>query len=354
MLGFFKRRKEAKAMADVGRAFVASVGDDAAADINKLFDVIIQSNDEFLEAFKERLVGVGMAPGISPKQEAEIELSAAMDNWNEQREELRHHGEKFLESVFEIAETIDATDQIRGLVDKRWGDVDLAFKAQMVIAFGEATEGLSEEPNPCFDIETASLGAIIFEIVNKPGQVPTQELIQYYHRLVDIACFDNHISDEDQQTAKKAAEALKADVLAGFADNPDAMEAFIEASDNHMDNLPFYGRGSLQWLATEHAITATQHIDFIAQPEFADLLPAHLTILDDGTINDIRYPVVRSLIKARRVSPDQSDTQTLSSLIAKSDRSLDILLKADELRILRAADQDYAATEALVAKIMNS
>jgi hypothetical protein len=356
MFGFLKRRKEAKAMAEIGRAYVGTVGDEVATDLNKFFDAIGQADDELIELAKARFAGVGLAEGLSPKQEAEIELQAAMDQWNETRVNLREQGEQFLANVFQIASAVDASAQMREVVDKRWADADLNFKAKMVIAFGEATEGLSETPNPSFNVETASLAAIVTRILNNPRgtQIDARELIQYYRRLVDIAWFDNHVTDEERDTAEKAATAMKADILKSFEDNPAASKAFIEASDCQMENLLFYGRGSLTWLAEEQGITAAQHVDFIVQPEFAHLVPAHLTMLSDETMATTRYPVMKALIAARRSSPDQSDAHSLYALHQKGDRSIEILLKADELKVLKATVQDYPAVEAMVARIMSS
>lgn len=353
MLGFFKRRKEAKTMAEIGRAYVGSVGDGVANDINKFFDAISQADAEMLELVKGRLAGVGFAEGISPKQESEIELQAAMDQWRETRVNLRQQSETFLANAFDIAKAIDATDQMREVVDKRWADADTNFQAQMVIAFGEATEGMGDTPSPGFVVEQADVNAIIVRIMNAPnGTLPSRELIGFYRRLVDIAWFDNHVSDEHRQLAEKTLTVLKTDILASM--EPEAQKAFIEASDNQMEGIPFFGQGSLQWIMQEQGVTAAELVDFIVRPEFAHLLPTHLTMLEDDVLNNIRYPVLRSLIKARRTTSDQSDTRSLFRLLQHGDRAIDILLKADELKTLRGAEKDYPSAEAVVAKIMNS
>lgn len=141
MLDFLKRRKQAKAMAAVGKAYVESVGDDMATDLNKWFEAVAAVDDEFLSGFNERLTQLESVDGMTSKEVAEIELAAMMDNWNAYRLTLREREIEFLSGVRELAGAINATDEIEQIIRERWADADLSYKARVVISFGEATQG---------------------------------------------------------------------------------------------------------------------------------------------------------------------------------------------------------------------
>ena len=141
MLDFLRRRKEAKAMAAVGQAYVESVGDDMAADLNKWFEAVAAVDNEFLSGFNERMTQLESVDGMTSKEFAENELAAMMDNWNACRLTLRQREIEFLSGVRELAGAINASDEIEKTIRERWAAADLSYKAQVVLSFGEATEG---------------------------------------------------------------------------------------------------------------------------------------------------------------------------------------------------------------------
>jgi hypothetical protein len=67
-------------------------------------------------------------------------------------------------------------------------------------------------------------------------------------------------------------------------------------------------------------------VEFVTQPQFSDLLPTYLSVLDDQTINQIRNGMVRALINARRERPEDSEFKVLNDMVRAGDRSLNILL----------------------------
>jgi hypothetical protein len=148
------------------------------------------------------------------------------------------------------------------------------------------------------------------------------------------------------------AEAFRSDITVGLSHDTEALEAFLEGADAHADNVQFYGVGSLHWLTEEHNISAAQMIPFIVQKQWADLLPTFLTMMDDDVINNIRAEVLNELVWARRPDPNQSDADVIYELAMRPDRSVEILLKTDELRIARNLPNDRNAVEELTATFM--
>ncbi|WP_394999028.1 hypothetical protein [Sphingomonas sp.] len=219
MFGFLKRRKDAEAMEAIGRAYASTVGDQVGSDTNKWFASVSERDAHVLEGFKIRLVGVGNAAGLSPAQETEIELQAFLDYWKEDRIEFRAKGDAFLAGVFEIGDALDAGDEFRDLVAKRWLDADLQFKVQALAIYEEFTENLSDTINPShsntnLDFKNADAFQITEAIRHFPDDALNRsQLSEFYQRLVDIEWFDNYVSDEERELARKMTGPLKATIL---------------------------------------------------------------------------------------------------------------------------------------------
>jgi hypothetical protein len=182
--------------------------------------------------------------------------------------------------------------------------------------------------------------------------VSAQSFIHIYPRLYDIAWFDHHVPEAERKFAAEMAEAIRYDITAGLSHDAEALEAFLEGADAHADSVQFYGVGSLQWLTEEHNVTAAQLIPFIVQRQWTDLLPTFLTMMDDDVLNDIRAEVLNELVWARRADQSQSDADVIYELAIRPDRSVEILLKTDELRIARNLPHDRSAVEKLTATFM--
>ena len=181
------------------------------------------------------------------------------------------------------------------------------------------------------------------------GGVPSHTSIKAYFRLLAISMFDHHVEQDERELAAKLATAVRADLEAFLSDNPSGLRTFREAADFEFDQVHFSGVGSLQWLLEEHEITTENLVEFVVQPQFSDLLPTYLSVLDDQTINQIRNGMVRALINARRQSPEDSEFRVLDDMVRSGDRSLNILLKTNELETIRKSN---TSPEALIAAAM--
>lgn len=143
MFGFLKRKRAEKDWAKVGKAYASSVGDGIGDNLNEWFARVRHRDDHTLEGFRMRMAGLGHHNSLTLKEEASVELNAFIEHVNELRNEQKEQGELFMQPSLEIAESIDATKEIRELIDKRWSDEDFGFKQRIAIVYGNAIENLN-------------------------------------------------------------------------------------------------------------------------------------------------------------------------------------------------------------------
>ena len=217
-----------------------------------------------------------------------------------------------------------------------------------------AQSSQASAPQLALNIGEMDLAEVVGLIGSFGNDAPVAQLISIYRRLYEIGFFEHGLTEDERTLALRLCDGLQVDIEASLDGNPEALEAFREAVDDHADKVQFYGFGSLQWIMDEHAVGADQLIPFAVMPEFADLLPTYLTMLPDDVMIGVRGEILRHLIRARRKRTDQSDVRVLHSLVIEADRAAAILLRTDEFRMMQNMAEDYQAAEAFVASLMNS
>ena len=196
------------------------------------------------------------------------------------------------------------------------------------------------------DVGAMTLTEVLAHIPSLENPV-FNEMSQAYRRLIDIGLFEHGYVDADRRVALQIADALKLDIIASCEGQPGGAEAFEEASAYHIGQARYYGFGSLQWFIDDAAIGASDLVDFVVRPEFADLLSDYLAMQPAETLAEVRFAFVRAMIAARREHADQTDLQVLFELVAAPDPAIGMLLPESELAIIRNAPGEYDAANLL-------
>nr|WP_166178543.1 hypothetical protein [Altererythrobacter segetis] len=174
------------------------------------------------------------------------------------------------------------------------------------------------------------------------GEAKAVDTIGIFRRLTQLALFEQGIPDQERNAALEIATALHSDIETSLAHDPEALEAFQEAADFHLNQARHFGYGSLQWRLQKQKIEANQLIEFIARPDHAELLPDFLEMMEPSDIAEFRAALLGQMGNLR--SRDGEDTvDTLSRLAINGDGSMTMLLSGPELSALRNAPNDRPA-----------
>lgn len=159
---------------------------------------------------------------------------------------------------------------------------------------------------------------------------PATEMIAAFRRLTDLALFEHGVPSAERDAALDVAAAIHSDIQASMAEDPEALAAFEEAADFHLNQARLHGYGSLHWLMEEQQVESAQVIDFIATPEHAERLPAYLEMIEPEVISEIRAALLAAMARLR-AADGETAVATLARLALENDGAITMLLSGPEL-----------------------
>jgi hypothetical protein len=116
-------------------------------------------------------------------------------------------------------------------------------------------------------------------------------------RLYEIALYDNHVPDEHRAAALELIETLKLTVERSLT--PEVIKAYRDANTFMESKVHSLGVGSLAWLIQEYSIPPHEIVNFIAKPEYKNLLEDFLLTISPELADKIKLELYE------RNSPDQ-------------------------------------------------
>jgi hypothetical protein len=199
-------------------------------------------------------------------------------------------------------------------------------------------------------IEEMSIPEIAEFLQRMSEPMPAKELIHVARRVADIALFERDVPERERAVALNLLPALDADIEAGLAAQPGAVEAYRDAVLVHRGAARHYGFGSLQWLMDERAMQPAEVIPFLARVEHAELLPAYLEMLEPEVIHEIRGTLLQEM-SAARGRDGERPIDALSRLATNGDGALTMLLDGRQLGALVRARVHPEAAHAMLAEL---
>lgn len=183
------------------------------------------------------------------------------------------------------------------------------------------------------------------------GAAEARTLVGAMKRLYEISLYEHHVPVEQRAAAFKLYEAIKADLEASLATNPEALRAVQDANQFMEATVRLAGIGSLGWLIEENRVPAAEIVPYIMRREHATLLADFLTTLDADTIQNVKPALVRELVLSRRPAGGVGAVALLHGLIANADPAAMAIFSAPERTALLGVPDDYMAGRAVLVAL---
>ena len=363
MFGFGKRRRQEKANQEA-LAIGEQVTERVNAALSEWREASLEIRRALLdESYAERIVALQPTDELSFETLAEIEALALMKNWLETASD---YGVEFVQRLdrdtLDCIAALEMGKEVQAHLDLHIGEVSQRLEIDLNLAITEALQRRGEIATNIGHrnfIERCSRDAPFVDSLNLHetvayvstllGGESTKKVIAAMQRLYDIAFFQHGLPDEKRSAALSLAGGLEADLEAALGDNPEGLDAFQEAVSYQKERARHCGCGSLYWVMEEQNIPAESIIQFIAQDQYKDLLPAYLEMMEPDAIVQIRRVLVPELIRAR-CRDGESSIRVLHNLAVAGDRTLEMLFDPADIKILLNADADPAAAEEIVVR----
>ena len=209
--------------------------------------------------------------------------------------------------------------------------------------FGKRSAGVKQEIPLTYEQLKGVPFDQLLKVLNslKPEAMTFGPTHAIFRRLQEIALIDNHVPEEQRDTARKLADALAADLEILFSNDPQKLALFKTEVDETRELARRGGYGSLVWRLNEYPMSSAEVLPYVMKPEHRHLVPDFLEIMGPDKIASMKHLMVQQLVLQAGYN-SQNSVLILHGLATKGDKAAAALLTSDEYAALLNVPGNYA------------